>query len=892
MQPTRRSSAASSRHNSLSSTHSHQSHTSGCSYKGRPASNHVAQHLRRASILETRKARLADRAAYAEQVRQRAAEAKALPRASNLEERALAAQVAREKYLAGVAATCAEEVRRAKKVAEATKEKRHADNLKLRFDMQEKLAEAERRRTEYQNARRSFNSSAHSSDPSRPRSRGGASTETKAVKRIQSAWRARLRQRVVNDFLELNLTVEKVRDQSFEDVSVRLADSHTITRTSKVLTQFGLTEDRSSNSDKAAAKLFLSAFLILSHPTSVFIQDGDQEKDLMTKSRDLLISFESRLSHLDMANEFKPSPESIQSLRESFDTFSSDFEAWKAHDSSFLVGQMVGSFVELDNLRQTIQDEPEDALRRDFEEGIKTQQISLIVRIKRLAGPEKGMKMIQKALKDGRKKRASNRPKDIRPRACVAEVSPTISQPSRDPTALDVHQTVVPNTSVEAGQAFTLPSLLPDNRTLIHEIAVCKGFSLAANTLIDRQAHKGILTALCNAMRSEIEKGKGDSWVIAMVSNVRHRLLNLLSKTNPLRPPIEEVLDPTVTENKVSHGAFSYDHFFAFMNDILPKMCAPIRDDEIKALAEDKSSDYMSKLEKLLITINNMTIDWAQIKLMAEVPELLKEAPGYEALKFSKDLENQVHSLENTQQWWSSARSQVLDEARERNPESINHSASRPTSEQIYLRGLADLALSVSPLDETSFPETLFLDKGRIKQMRLTVLELVSTGAILLTAKNLLRRDIRMQWPSEANTILVLVKQASITPISDLNDLSTQILTTLTAPHEFSPTAQKQLRAFVIRTLTQTQRKQLSDPVLRLLFHRLRTHLVTRLQATKTADRVRLASAATETLAAAGFPEFGGLIRDLAEELVRVSALDRTSHGAWYEDIAKRLEAV
>ena len=79
----RKSSATSSRRNSLSSVHSHTSSIShrrstsvGCQ------SNYIAQHLRRASIIESRKARLADRAAHAEQVRLRAALAKATPRGS------------------------------------------------------------------------------------------------------------------------------------------------------------------------------------------------------------------------------------------------------------------------------------------------------------------------------------------------------------------------------------------------------------------------------------------------------------------------------------------------------------------------------------------------------------------------------------------------------------------------------------------------------------------------------------------------------------------------------------------------------------------------------------------------------------------------------------------
>src|SRR5277367_623684 len=128
----RKSSAASSRRNSISSAHSHQSLASNRSYHGGPQSNHVAQHLRRASIIESRKARLADRAAHAEKVRLRAALAKAAPRSTNnSEERALAAQQAREKNLAEIVASCAEEVKRAKGIAESMKEKREAENKKL-----------------------------------------------------------------------------------------------------------------------------------------------------------------------------------------------------------------------------------------------------------------------------------------------------------------------------------------------------------------------------------------------------------------------------------------------------------------------------------------------------------------------------------------------------------------------------------------------------------------------------------------------------------------------------------------------------------------------------------------------------------------------------------------
>ena len=108
---------------------------------GGPQSTHIAQHLRRASILQSRKDKAADRNAHAEKVRLRAAMNKAAPRVStNSEERALAAQQARERYLAQVKANCAEEVKRSKRVAQEKREKRAAELLKLKEDMEERHA--------------------------------------------------------------------------------------------------------------------------------------------------------------------------------------------------------------------------------------------------------------------------------------------------------------------------------------------------------------------------------------------------------------------------------------------------------------------------------------------------------------------------------------------------------------------------------------------------------------------------------------------------------------------------------------------------------------------------------------------------------------------------------
>lgn len=142
------------------------------------------------------------------------------------EERALAAAQARERNLAEIAAACAEEVKRAKAIAESMKEKREMENLKMKQQMEERLAEADRRREELR-ARNASKSRARGQSMVTSRKsvdvmplvkevkerESSPMREDVAVARIQSWWRATTRRRAVAGFQRLSLTVDGVKDK-------------------------------------------------------------------------------------------------------------------------------------------------------------------------------------------------------------------------------------------------------------------------------------------------------------------------------------------------------------------------------------------------------------------------------------------------------------------------------------------------------------------------------------------------------------------------------------------------------------------------------------------------------------------------------------------------------
>jgi hypothetical protein len=165
-------------------------------------------------------------------------------------------------------------------------------------------------------------------------------------------------------------------------------------------------------------------------------------------------------------------------------------------------------------------------------------------------------------------------------------------------------------------------------------------------------------------------------------------------------------------------------------------------------------------------------------------------------------------------------------------------------------------------------------------------LRIATIGGILLTAKNLLKRDVRSQWKPEANRLWELLKDGY------LQDQATpsKVLALLESSHPMPPSTRAQLSSTVNRLLGQAQSGRLSDPVLKVLYQRLKTNIFNRVSASSSGERVKAASTATESLATTGLPEFVSQVGDIVDQLGKISQVDRAAHGKWYEEVAEEME--
>lgn len=889
----RRSSAASSRRNSISSSQSHQSNRS---FRTALHRNTIAQHLRRASILEDRKARLQDRAAHAEQVRQRAALAKASTRTSNSEEKAIAAKEAREKHLAKVAAACAEEVNRSKRIAEEHKERVAAEERRYRQELEDKHAEAERRRLDYlKNGRRPRTASATVQEDAKPRLvRKSAPNPNEACLTIQRTWRRSRRRRCAIDFQNLHLSIERIGQIDFEEATQLLTDNAVIERTGIMLRLLKLETglDRTNTSTKT----FLSAFMMLGHPNTVFSKNSEQEQDLISKAKDLLISFETVLSEFSSSHLAVASETHLQTLQQAYATYCATLTAWKEHDSSVLLETLINSFVALDAIWQSVKDDNVGGAASEYGLGIRETQVKLFSRIKRIAGPDRCNSMIKRAINQSRRSRSRRRPiGELRPRQLASSVADNNDTGSAaDPISNSVITEPAPSdaTPQEVGQDdfARLFSIMPANRVIVHELMIDPNYRVESYS--QTRLRESLNYDLCESMRHGVANGSGMEWTVSMATNIQNRLLKLLRPENSLHQVLTQVLDLEHIRNQCQNGQFSYDKFFIFMADLLPRLCAPYRDDDVKAVAStlrsatDSTDIMIEKLFGLLNVIEMLNIDHINYLIGQRAPLLIREGIGYEQRTFQVALENSEISLHRTTRWWRNASLNVVTEGSVNDPRPVGQTL---PFNMTYARGLTDLAIGSAPLRETDVPETLELDIARLKTIRADLLRFVVVGGVLSTAKNLLRRDIRTQWKPEAKRAFDALTGGFSDPE---HDLAARISAIVESGHGMPKASKDHLANIVTRFLAEAEAGQLRDPVMKLLLQRLKGHIFNGLAAQSSLERVRIASTTSEGLANIGLGEFIPQIAACAAELGKIMQIDIQSHGVWLRRVAEEADSL
>lgn len=261
------------------------------------------------------------------------------------------------------------------------------------------------------------------------------------------------------------------------------------------------------------------------------------------------------------------------------------------------------------------------------------------------------------------------------------------------------------------------------NMAIAHEIAVNSDFKLEKLQLPQNSLEKHVKDVVHQAfwdLLAENLKQNPPNFdqALSLLSDIKVTLMSLLlPRHTRLKQEINEVLDTELIKQQAEHGTLSFKTYADFVISVMGKICAPVRDDQIKKLAE--MTDVVSIFRGIMETLELMTLDMANFSIGVIKPDIVAASVEYEKKHFKQLLETQSDSFKLTREWL------------ERN---INWEKSNENKTDILSNAFIEL---LQP-DCNTFPETMLPDVVKFKELQKECqrLNIIAT-VILLTLSNI-----------------------------------------------------------------------------------------------------------------------------------------------------------
>jgi hypothetical protein len=242
----------------------------------------------------------------------------------------------------------------------------------------------------------------------------------------------------------------------------------------------------------------------------------------------------------------------------------------------------------------------------------------------------------------------------------------------------------------------------------------------------------------------------------------------MLNEKGAIATEIEQVLEKEFLEQQISNNVFSLEKIAAYVGEKMLQLCAPVRDESIRAVQHE--TDIVIALFKLLDIIEDMRLDLANFRLATIRPQLMQQAVEYEIAKFDSALDNNQITLDNVKVWLNESASSLRERDQNRNPENIE-SEGNLTFASVFNNAILTTLFSKTPINPNELPETLFMDQKRIFEFQ-NELQAITIVSSLTT----LSRNILPVFRSDASALKDLGEQlfelleSSDTKISTLSD--------------------------------------------------------------------------------------------------------------------------
>ncbi|XP_041337399.1 T-complex protein 11-like protein 2 isoform X8 [Pyrgilauda ruficollis] len=279
------------------------------------------------------------------------------------------------------------------------------------------------------------------------------------------------------------------------------------------------------------------------------------------------------------------------------------------------------------------------------------------------------------------------------------------------------------------------------NWTLAHEIAVNANFCIKheeypqnsfAGT-VKQIVHK----AFWDHLESELNEDPPEyKHAIKLFEEIKEILLSFLTPgANRIHNQICEVLDTDLIRQQAEHNAVDIPGLANYVINTMGKLCAPIRDNDIKQL---KATDNIVELlRQIFHVLDLMKVDMANYTIKSLRPYLWHNLVDYERTKFQEILEETPSALNLTTEW---IKESIQDELSSISDESSSSpgadSSSKPIISPTLVLNNGYLKLLQWDYCKT-IPETLITDEVRLQELREKLNQLKVIACVSLITNNM-----------------------------------------------------------------------------------------------------------------------------------------------------------
>ncbi|XP_012725205.2 T-complex protein 11-like protein 2 [Fundulus heteroclitus] len=224
---------------------------------------------------------------------------------------------------------------------------------------------------------------------------------------------------------------------------------------------------------------------------------------------------------------------------------------------------------------------------------------------------------------------------------------------------------------------------------------------------------------------------------IKLLEEIREMLLSFLNPgANRMRTQIMEVLDLDLIRQQAENNAVDIQGLASYIIATMGKLCAPIRDEEIRKLQES-TDNIVPLLKEVFRVLNLMNVDIINSTIQGLKPTLQQYGVEYERETFQKILDKTPTALKRTTSWIESALEELLPPTVPPGKPDEAGKGLRALPGPIQIFNTACLRfLTWGDFSETLVPETWVMDESRLEdiQQQLKACQIVNEVLLIVNS--------------------------------------------------------------------------------------------------------------------------------------------------------------